>query len=192
MRCNVCGQQRNRKGWFKPQWDADSPVVHTYSGDYDRCKPCYNATPLAPPTNEDQRNGAIARELCIHMCRRADRCGVVLEGFMRRWIENNMQNAPVNTTPWELYREYGTIDCELLADPKQVNYAGRWTFDPRNRNYEKAFHMAWPQLSGSMNSNTLGNIIESLLGVRNAAVKYHAQLEARPVFFQFVRTYQST
>ena len=182
MRCAVCGQQRNRKGWFKPQWEAEKPVVHHYSGDYDRCKECYynlHAMPPAPPTNEDQRTGATATALCMQMRLQAKRCGTALEKFMERWIFDGMHNEPVRTSPGvEYYRDYGTVDCELMTDPKQVEYAGRWTFDPRNCNYAKAFHMAWPQLASNMNSNTLGNIIESLLGVRNAAAKYHAQLEA--------------
>ena len=98
----------------------------------------------------------------------------VLQRFMKRWIDDDMHNEPVRTSPLpiELYREYGTIDCLLQSDPKQVVYDGRWTFDPRNRNYEKAFHLAWPTLCGERNRNTLGNILESLLGVRNARVKY--------------------
>ena len=182
MRCAVCGQQRSRKGWFRPQWEADRPVVHVYSGDYDRCKACYynyHNAPPAPPTNEasgeDPATSATAKTLCVDMRLQATRCGMVLTKFMAKWIEDNMHNAPVKryTNPPELYREWGTVDCELATDPKQVEYPGeRWTFDPQNRVYEKAFHLAWPQLVGNKNMNTLGNILESMLGVRNAIAKY--------------------
>ena len=50
-----------------------------------------------------------------------------------------------------------------------------YTFDPRNHNYEKAFHLAWSTLCEERNRNTLGNILESLLGVRNAIVKYYGK-----------------
>ena len=118
MRCAVCGQQRNRKGWFKPQWEAEKPVVHHYSGDYDRCKECYYnlyTTPPAPPTNEDQRTGATATALCVEMRLQAKRCGIVLKEFMERWIAEEMHNEPVNTDPLVFYREYGTVDCELMT-----------------------------------------------------------------------------
>ena len=52
------------KGGSKPQWEAEKPVVHHYTGDYDRCKECYynlHNKPPAPPTNEDPATGATAK-----------------------------------------------------------------------------------------------------------------------------------
>ena len=59
------------------------------------------------------------------------------------------------------------IDCVTQSDPKQYLYAQRWTFDPMNRNYEKAFHLSWPAQVREMNRVTIGNILESVLGTRN-------------------------
>ena len=193
MKCAWCGQQRPRKDWFTPQWNSERPQVSHSSGDYDRCKVCYNgpapdappppppqappqwAPEPAPPPHECRRTGHTAKELCRQMCSQSNvRQCVKLTSFIKGWIQGGMHTEPVRTHPLpvEYLHHYGTIDCLFPDDPRQVRYNGRWTFDPRNRNYAKAFHLAWPTLCEDRNANTLGNVLESLLGVRNARVWY--------------------
>ena len=111
-----------------------------------------------------------------------------LENSILDWASMNMHTS--------FFKDWGTIDCVTASDPKQWFYvdcvtagksytpgsasaptdqkgfgrAERWTFDPQNRVYEKAVHLAWPALLERFsNFETLGNIIESILGVRNYA-----------------------
>ena len=80
--------------------------------------------------------------------------------FIGRWLDHSMHLR-------QDLCEFGSIDCVTESDPRQFLYADRWTFDPMNWNYEKAFWFAWPALVHRKNRNTLGNIFESLLGTRN-------------------------
>ena len=166
MRCPVCGEYRTRRGWFAPQWTAESPVViGTPSGDYDRCKVCYtgNCAVVPAPAGQpvDRKWDEHSRELCRLLIARSERCRRLTE-FVGTWVEHNMHNR-------QDLRDHGAIDCITEADPKQYLYDQRWTFDPMNVNYAKAFHLTWPEHAHDMNRNSLGNILESVLGTRNRA-----------------------
>ena len=65
------------------------------------------------------------------------------------------------------------MTCIHEGDPKQsYTQDGRWTFDPRSKNYEKAFWLAWPLLAGTRNCVNLGNILTAILGMREVVVRY--------------------
>ena len=69
----------------------------------------------------------------------------------------------------------------LESDPKQHKCRdGRYTFDPRNRNYQKAWWLAW-RGSDQYNMVTLGDAIEAVLGMREAAVQGQHPLQDDPV-----------
>ena len=192
MRCPVCGEQFSRKGWFSVQWNAEKPVVMgTPSGDYDRCKACYSGHAAAPWTGGaaapagpaaapwtggaaaaaagpaaapaaavvDRRSDDHAKELCRQVVRLSQRC-IKLNLFIDYWVDRGMHNRGDICN-------FGAIDCITESDPKQYLYAQRWTFDPMNWNYEKAFHLSWRAHVRQMNRVTIGNILESVLGTRN-------------------------
>ena len=186
MQCPVCGNAYSRKGWFAVQWKAESPIVMgTQSGDYDRCKACYAGDPApvpcyagdpapVPPVPAPAAAGAGAaaaaaavdtkwdehsKMLCRYVIVQSQRCGRLNE-FIDYWVERAMHRR-------EDLCGFGAIDCRSPTDPTQYLFGQRWTFDPMNYNYEKAFYMAWPAHVRQMNRVTIGNILESLLGVRN-------------------------
>ena len=65
----------------------------------------------------------------------------------------------------------GAVEVVCVTDPKQTKTRdGRWTFDPENKVYEKCFWLLWPNLVGTRERVNLGNVIESVLGVREQAV----------------------
>ena len=49
----------------------------------------------------------------------------------------------------------------------------------RNKNYEKAFWLAWPLLAGARNCVNLGSIPEAVLGMREVVVKYKRPVTER-------------
>ena len=166
MQCPVCGQAHSRKGWFAPQWNAESPIVlGTPSGDYDRCKACYRGNaalvpaPAAAATAVDRKWDDHSKELCRWTVFQSQRCRR-LNLFIDYWVERGMHNR-------QDLCSFGAIDFVTESDPKQYVYAQRWTFDPMNWNYEKAFHLSWPAHVRQMNRKTIGNILESALGTRN-------------------------
>ena len=72
----------------------------------------------------------------------------------------------------KVFHNHGAVTCIYETDPKHYKTIdGRWIFDPRNKNYEKAFHLAFPQLVNGRAAVNLGNVIESVLGVRERAIK---------------------
>ena len=155
-------------GWFAPQWRAGLVHVTHSSGEYDRCKQCYWASEQVPavPYQADRRTDDSAKALGRDMVHGARRCGVALQDFLVHWADENMHKSK--------FKDWGTIDCLRASDPKQWRYMAsdgeRWTFDPQNVIYAKAFHLAWPALALKFsNAETTGNILESILGVRNFA-----------------------
>lgn len=83
------------------------------------------------------------------------------------------------------FKDFGAVSCVLDNDPPQFrSMDGRWTFDPRNRNYEKAFWLSWPNLAGNRNAENLGNLMEAILGIREAAVqkRHFLQEDCRVLF----------
>ena len=84
------------------------------------------------------------------------------------------------------------IDCDTQSDPKQYLYAQRWTFDPMNRNSEKASHLTWPAQAREMNRVTLGNILVLVLGTRNIGDRNGwGMILKEPWPHQFARTFLS-
>jgi len=76
---------------------------------------------------------------------------------------------------------FGAVTTVLETDPKQYTTRdGRWTFDPRNRNYEKAFHLAWPEIVDWRERVNLGNVLEAILGVREQAFAQRHFLQENP------------
>ena len=164
MRCPQCGACYPRKGWFTPQWHAESPIVlGTPSGDYDRCKACYagNIAVVPVAVGVDRKWDDQSKDLCRLVIAQSQRCRT-LNLFMEFWVERGMHKRV------DLL-DHGAIDCVTESDPKQYLYGQRWTFDPMNWNYQKAFHLSWPDQVRGMNRITLGNILESMLGTRNGA-----------------------
>jgi len=188
MRCQACNVVKHyKKDWFKPQWERSSPVVMDHQGgDFDRCKDCYYGTsysrPSAPapaataaaapapapaataavaPADLGRQSDRTAIALCVKMLRIARAVGI-LENFV----------AHVATQPQLMsFRNFGAVTCVSESDLKQKRCRdGRWTFDPQNRCYEKAWWLAWPAATWNYNANTLGNVLESIIGIWEAAV----------------------
>ena len=70
--------------------------------------------------------------------------------------------------------EYGAVDCTSPSDPQCWKYGSRWTFDPSNAIYDKAWLFALPDshpLRPWFNKTTRGNIFEAILGDRNKHYK---------------------
>ena len=168
MRCPQCGSSYGRDGWFRPQWQAEKPILWGHpSGDYDRCKACYAgnwAVVPGPAAGVDRKWDDHSKELCRLVRVEEERCRS-LHPFVESWVARNMHNR-------KDLRDHGSIDCVTESDPKQWFYGQRWTFDPTNWIYQKAFLLAWPDLAHNMNRNSLGNVFESILGTRNGLDKY--------------------
>ena len=79
----------------------------------------------------------------------------------KQWFDVDCATAGKSYTPGS---------ASASTEQKGFGHGERWTFDPQNRVYEKAVHLAWPALLERFsNFETLGNIVESILGVRNYA-----------------------
>ena len=69
----------------------------------------------------------------------------------------------------------GAVPSRRLAPRTQskqkLMMGARSLFDPTNKVYEKCFWLLWPNLVGTRKHVNLGNVIESVLGVREQAVK---------------------
>ena len=175
MECPQCRRTLwCRKDWFKPQWQAHLPVVLDHEGgDFDRCKGCYYGASIVTFSQADRRFDDSARKLGAHMCGLA--CKVhVLRDFMCAVLSNSRFLA--------MYKNKGAVTCVLESDPKQyMTRDGRYTFDPRNRNYQKTWWLAWSCAqfhdTDSYNMVTLGDAVEAVLGVREEAVMHQAQLQ---------------
>lgn len=167
----------NKRDWFKPQWEASSPIVMNHQGgDFMECKVCYNGSGVLPtPVPENMPTPHQLMTLSTQCLIKAQRMRVITE-FLREWL----------ATPSliSFFKGKGGVTVEVSTDPRQWSIRGtlgvngasaahRWCFDPRNRNYEKAFHLAWPDLVEQRNKVTLGDILESILGVRDEADKQH-------------------
>ena len=64
------------------------------------------------------------------------------------------------------------METTCPTDPNQIyTRDGRWTFDPTNLVYETWFWLLWPTLVGDRKHENWGNVIESVLGVREQAVQ---------------------
>ena len=88
----------------------------------------------------------------------------MLEMFIARWMEH--------PTLVKTFHPSGAVEVVCVTDPKQTKTRdGRWTFDPENKVYEKCFWLLWPNLVGTRKHVNLGNVIESVLGVREQVVK---------------------
>ena len=88
----------------------------------------------------------------------------VVEEFLASWMSH--------PTLVETFHGSGAVETTCSTDPKQIyTRDGRWIFDPTNLVYEKCFWLLWPNLVGTRKHVNLGNVIESVLGVREQAVK---------------------
>ena len=86
------------------------------------------------------------------------------EVFLDRWM-----NSPGAV---KRFHPFGAVEVENVGDPHQtLTQDGRWTFDPTNRVCQKCFWLLWPNLVGTRERVILGNIIESVLGVREWALE---------------------
>ena len=180
MQCPQCKQTRwLKKEWFKPQWEANQPVVLGHpGGDFDRCKKCYNGLAVMPAAGPATQNSRLcdanARVLCAHML------GLALKvRVLERFLLHILSESSIRRT----FKHMGGVTCLLESDPKQnLCRDGRYTFDPRNRNYQKVWWLAWPNVfdeANQYNMTTLGDAIEAILGIWEAAVmhKHHLQQE---------------
>ena len=87
----------------------------------------------------------------------------MVEEFIASWMSH--------PTLVETFHGSGAVETTCSTDPKQIyTRDGRWTFDPENKVYEKCFWLLWPNLVGPRQKVNLGNVIESILGVREQAV----------------------
>ena len=174
MVCPVCRETKYRRvDWFNPQWQAHSPIVMGHQGgDFDRCKACYyNIGQHAPGRSVPRRDDATA----IVLAKELKRLGrplasgppgsaSVVEEFLASWMSH--------PTLVETFHGSGAVETTCPTDPKQRKTRdGRSLFDPTNKVYEKCFHLLWPNLVGTRKHVNLGNVIESVLGVREQAVK---------------------
>ena len=172
MRCPVCNVDKwRRRDWFNPQWQQQSPVVRGHvGGDFDRCKDCYNY--------QQPRTPAQARSEMVEVCSRMVQYGhamLRIEAF----VSHVLYSEPVFIRQ---FKHFGAVTCESPEDPhQQQTRDGRWVFDPTNKVYEKAFWMAWPDLVASFTPNTLGNVLEAILGVREAAVDRGHPIATNPM-----------
>ena len=168
-RCPQCKQYSTRREWFAPQWRHGRAVVlGQQGGDYVCCKPCYNggAMVLHSDNPTTTREDANARALCHHMS--------TLAQIMLAHVDF-VEDCKANPAAIREFESKGAETCMHEGDPKQsLAQDGRWTFDPRNRNYEEAFWLAWPQLAKDRNRTSLGNILEAIWGMRSD-VKYERQ-----------------
>ena len=191
--CPVCSRSFSKSGWFKPQWDAQKAIVQHQSGTYDRCKECYhNVHALREPvvTGHVQRQ-ATFQALCSDLRRHAATASK-LEPFVELWY---------HSTPEKYRRDlacFGAVMCSKETDPKQVKVKKSlhhrlystdgdpsefWTHDVTNAVYERAFHAAFPRLITNETANTVGNVIESILGLWHMAVQTgHYLQEDKAVF----------
>ena len=180
MQCPQCKQTLwLKKEWFKPQWQANQPVVLGHpGGDFDRCKKCYNGLAVMPAAGPATQNSRLcdanARVLCAHML------GLALKvRVLERFMLHILSESSIRRT----FKHMGGVTCLLESDPKQnLCRDGRYTFDPRNRNYQKVWWLAWPNVCDDWNQynmTTLGDAIEAILGIWEAAVthKHHLQQE---------------
>ena len=87
------------------------------------------------------------------------------------------------------FKDMGGVTCLLESDPKQqLCRDGRYVFDPRNRNYQKAFWVGWPGIcsdSDQYNMVTLGDAIEAVLGIWEAALIHQHRLHQEAVVKSF-------
>ena len=173
MVCPVCRETKYRRvDWFNPQWQAHSPIVMGHQGgDFDRCKACYyNIGQHAPARSVPRRDDATA----IALAKELKRLGrplasgppgsaSVVEEFLASWMSH--------PTLVETFHGSGAVETTCPTDPKQRKTRdGRSLFDPTNKVYEKCFHLLWPNLVGTRKHVNLGNVIESVLGMREQAV----------------------
>ena len=69
------------------------------------------------------------------------------------------------------FHRFGAVEVVRETNPKDIHIDdGRWAFDPANKVYHKSGWLLWPSLVGPRQDINLGNIIESLLGVREPIV----------------------
>ena len=174
MQCLVCGQVRYcKRDWFKPQWNAQQPVVRGHQGgDFDRCKSCYNGSAVLPAASSpgSRLNDQNACTLCQN--------ALQLAASVSR-IESFVVAVSWNKKIVDTFKSSGAVTCLLESDPKQTLCRdGRWTFDPRNQNYQKAWWLAFPAQTHDRNMNTLGNVLEAILGMWEAAVEQQHYLAA--------------
>ena len=179
MECPVCRETRYKRSWFNPQWQASTPIVMGHAaGDFDRCKACYyNIGQHAPVRTSRRRDDATA----IVLAKELKRLGKpfasgppgsasVVDEFLACWMSHpTLVNA---------FHRSGAVETTCVTDPKQIyTRDGRWTFDPTNLVYEKCFWLLWPNLVGDRKHVNLGNVIESVLGVREQAVQQRHVLQ---------------
>ena len=71
----------------------------------------------------------------------------------------------------DTFHLFGAVEVINATDPKQIlTVDGRWTFDATSLVYQKSFWLLWPSLVHGRESKNLGNVIESILGVRESAI----------------------
>ena len=88
----------------------------------------------------------------------------VVEEFLASWMSH--------PTLVETFHESGAVETTCPTDPNQTKTRdGRSLFDPTNKVYEKCFWLLWPNLVDERELVNLGNVIESVVGLREQAVK---------------------
>ena len=102
---------------------------------------------------------ALAVQLVLHwMPKNIDR---VTAGDPKQWLYVDWATAG---------KSYTSGSASASTGPTGSGHGERWTFDPQNVVYAKAVHLAWPALLGRFsNFETIGDIVESILGLRNYA-----------------------
>jgi hypothetical protein len=141
-------------------------------GDFDRCKQCYYGRGLATaepmPTDQSRMFDTTSVALCGRMLQMA-RVVAILDKFVAH-VSGNQQ---ILTS----FKAHGAVTCMVEGDtPQKLCRDGRWTFDPQNRCYEKAWWLAWPAETSNYNRNTLGNAVEAIIGIWEAAVEHRHYL----------------
>ena len=143
MQCPVCGQVRYcKRDWFKPQWNAQQPVVRGHQGgDFDRCKSCYNGSAVLPAASSpgSRLNDQNACTLCQNALQLAASVSriesfVVAVSWNKKIVDTHLSLLARSLVCWKatLSRRCAeTAAGHLIPAIKTTRRLGGWLFQPR-------------------------------------------------------------
>ena len=184
MQCPKCLQIRYSRSWKPSQWRNERAVI----GEFNCCRECHYDCFLSPISPEDALDQVRVLKKRYHHCAQQG-WSDQLEKFFEEWVS---KVPKYNRKYWSYFGALSRLDTDdprgstAVAIARWADTNRKWLscetyFDPGNWHYSICMRLLWPRLGsqGNWNDETIGDIVESLLGMQYLIAHRPNELKVR-------------